>query len=238
MKKQKMTKVKKKESYGLWISWLLLLGIDLSFRGWNWLLHNISGLRLQVNYIMAALALLGLLYFLSFIRKKATFWVVYFLLIALPVILQGNYFIVYKKFISPSEFAVFAGSPRMVLAVGAANLNWLFMLVAGIFLFVSGWFLHRFLSEKRWPMVPAGIAFIGFSVFLTLYWYGVDFFENSNVAFFDNLTREIIVKKEGGQEAHRLKLSPVIKPENPPNLVFVVGESQVLSHMSLYGYPR
>ncbi len=230
--------MKKKNSYGLWVSWIILLGIDLAFRGWEWLAHNLTGLRFEANYLMSALALLGLLYLLSFIRRKDVFWAVYFLLIAIPVLLQGNYFIVYKRFISPSEFAIFTGSPRMVLAVGAANLNWIFMLAGSFFLFLAGILLKKFYPPRKWLLLPAGIVFLGFSIFLTLHWYGVDFFQNSNVAFYDNLTQEILTEKGDTQKAHRLKLSPIRKHGKLPNLVFVIGESQVLSHMSLYGYHR
>jgi len=157
--------MKKKNSYGLWVSWLLLLGIDLSFRGWEWLAHNLTGLRFEANYLMAAFALLGLLYLLSFIRRKGIFWSVYFLLIAMPVLLQGNYFIVYKRFISPSEFAIFTGSPRMVLAVGAANLNWIFMLAGSFFLFLAGVTLKNFYPSKNGSCCRRASSFWDFRFF-------------------------------------------------------------------------
>ena len=230
--------MKKEKTFGLWGAWLILLGIDLAFRGWEWLAHNLTGLRFGANYLMSAVALLGLLYLLSFVRRKGVFWMAYFFLIVLPVLLQGNYFIVYKEFISPSEFAVFAESPRMVLAVGGANMNWFFMLAGSFFLLLAGVILQKFRPLKKWLILPAGAVFLGFSIFLTLQWYSVDFFQHSTVAFLDNLTQEVFSDNGAAQKVHRLKLSPAGKPENPPNLVFVIGESQVLSHMSLYGYQR
>ncbi len=230
--------MKKKKQSGLLIAWIILLVVDWAFRGPGWLAHNLTGLRFLANYLLSAIALLGLLYLLAFIRKKAVFWIFYSLLIVLPVLLQGNYFIVYKKFISPSDFAIFTESPRMVLGVGAANLNWFFLLAGTFFILVAGFLLQKYKPRKKWLMLPAGAIFIGISIFLTLHWYSVDFFQHSTVAFYDNLTQEILSGKEHSLAAHRLKLLPVRKPENPPDLVFVVGESQVLSHMSLYGYPR
>ena len=230
--------MKKKKQYGLLIAWIILLVVDWAFRGLGWLAHNLTGIRFLANYLLSAIALLGLLYLFAFIRKKAVFWIFYSLLIVLPMLLQGNYFIVYKKFISPSDFAIFAESPRMVLGVGAANLNWFFLLAGTFFILIAGFALQKYKPRKKWMILPAGAIFIGISIFLTLQWYSVDFFQHSTVAFYDNLTQEILSGKEHSLATHRLKLLPVRKSENPPNLVFVVGESQVLSHMSLYGYPR
>ncbi len=220
------------------MAWIILLAVDWTFRGMGWLAHNLTGLRFLANYLLSAIALLGLLYLLAFIRKKTVFWVVYSLLIILPMLLQGNYFIVYKKFISPSDFAIFTESPRMVLDVGIANLNWFFLLGGTFLIVIAGLVLQKYKPRTKWIILPAGIIFIGISIFLTLHWYSVDFFQYSTVAFYDNLTQEILSDKVHPLTTHRLKLSPVRKPKNPPNLVFVVGESQVLSHMSLYGYHR
>ena len=230
--------MKKKKQYGLLIALIILLAVDWAFRGLGWLAHNLTGMRFLANYLLSAIALLGLLYMLAFIRKKAVFWIFYSLLIVLPMLLQGNYFIVYKNFISPSDFAIFAESPRMVLGVGAANLNWFFLLAGTSLILVAGFVLQNYKPRKKWIMLPVGAIFIGISIFLTLSWYSVDFFQHSTVAFYDNLTQEILSGKEHSLVAHRLKLSPVRKLKNPPNLVFVIGESQVLSHMSLYGYHR
>jgi len=220
------------------MAWIILLVVDWAFRGIGWLAHNLTGLRFLANYLLSAIALLGLLYLLAFIRKKTVFWVAYSLLIILPMLLQGNYFIVYKKFISPSDFAIFTESPRMVLDVGIANLNWFFLLGGTFLIVIAGLVLQKYKPRTKWIILPAGVIFIGISIFLTLHWYSVDFFQHSTVAFYDDLTQEILSDRVHPLTTHRLKLLPVRKPKNPPNLVFVVGESQVLSHMSLYGYHR
>ena len=231
-------KNKKSRNYRLWLAWGLLLVVDLTFRGPLWLLHNLSGLRFLANYVMSAVALLGLLYMLTFIKRKVLFWFLYVVLLLIPVFLQGNYFMVYKKFISPSEFAIFFDSTRMALQTGAANISLLPSFFLLVFVVIAGMVLYRSQPRRKWGILPAFLVYAGFSVFLTLHWYGVDFFQQSTVAFYNNLALKIVSGNEQTLRAHRAGVTPVIPKKRLPNLVFVVGESQVLSHMSLYGYQR
>ena len=230
--------MKKNKISGLWWGWGLLLITDLAFRGPLWLSHNISGLRFLANYLMSAMALLGLLYILSFVRRKILFWFLYIVLLLIPMFLQANYFLVYKKFISPSEFGIFFDSTRMALDTGAANIHWWASVFLTVVVLIAGKVIYRSRQQRKWVLLPAFLVYIGFSVFLTLHWYGVDFFQHSTVAFYDNLASKIIAGREHNMRAHRAGISPVLHKKKLPDLVFVVGESQVLSHMSLYGYHR
>jgi len=158
-----------KKKSALWLAWGLLIITDLSFRGTSWLAHNVSGLRFLANYVMSALALLGLLYLLSFIKRKVLFWLLYGLLILIPSFLQANYFLVYKKFISPSEFGIFFDSTRMALATGSANIQWGASFFLSIMVLVAGILLYRTPLRRKWVMIPAWVGYIGLSVFLSLH---------------------------------------------------------------------
>ncbi|RLD87466.1 MAG: hypothetical protein DRJ09_10250 [Bacteroidetes bacterium] len=223
---------------GLFLAWIVLLFFDLIFRGWPWLQHNIGGLRFIVNFTLSALFLLCLLYLLSFFRKRWIFILLYSLLIGIPVLLNGSYFLVYDKFISPSGFNIFSESPAMVLTTGAANFNIVFLISGIVFLFLAGYLLRRFTPRHKWLIVPNLILSSAIFIFLLLHWYSVSFFQQSSGAFYESLTEEVMLNRQKTTHLHRVKLLPVNQNRQQPNLVFVVGESQVLSHMSLYGYPR
>ena len=220
------------------LSWTLLLLFDLLFRGLPWLAHNVGGLRFIANFTMSALGLLCLLYLLSFVRKKWIFIVLYTLLIGLPVLLNGSYFLVYNKFISPSGFDVFSESPSMVLSTGAANFKFLFLTTGLVLISIAGYFLRKFRPQHKWLILPNLIFFAALFVFLLLHWYSVNFFQQSSVAFYESFAEEIILNQQKATHPHRVKLKPIDQTMQKPDLVFVVGESQVLSHMSLYGYSR
>jgi len=223
---------------GLLIAWIVLLFFDLAFRGLPWLQYNIGGLRFIVNFTLSALMLLCLLYLLSTIRKRWVFILLYSMLIGLPVLLNGSYFMVYNKFISPSGFGVFTESPEMVLDTGSANFNIIFLMGGIAFLFLAGYFLRKFRPRHKWLILPNLIFLPSIFIFLLLHWFSVNFFQQSSGAFYESLAEEFLLNLQKAMYPHRVKLMPVNQNSPKPNLVFVVGESQVLSQMSLYGYTR
>ncbi len=227
-----------KERFGLLISWMLLLLFDLSYRGIPWLQHNLTGIRFIANFVLSAIALLSLLYLIRFFKKKWIFILLYSLLVGLPVLLNGSYFLVYSKFISPSGFDVFSESPGMVLSTGAANFQGWFVVTTILVVWVAGYFLWKFQPRRKWLILPNTLIFSAFFVFLLLHWYSVSFFQQSECAFYESFAEEIILNHQEATHPQRLKLHPFKQNTHKPDLVFVVGESQVLSHMSLYGYSR
>jgi len=230
--------MKKQTRYGLWYAWIILVILDLSMRGSSWLVHSVTGLRFLANYIMSVTVLLTVLSLLSFIRKKTLFWIIYSLVIIFPLVIQGNYFWIYKKFLSPSIFSIFFESPGMVAGTSAANLNLLLLLYLVFFSALAGMMLFRFRPRRKWIIIPDILVFLGFFIFFLLHWYSVSNFQHSTFSFYNTLTEDIMVSNNKTIHPDRVAVSPVTPLENPPNFVFVVGESQVLSHMSLYGYKR
>ena len=224
---------------GLWISWVILLLLDLSMRGGAWLTHSVTGLRFLANYIMSAIVLLTILSLFSYIRRKGIFWSLYSLVIIFPLIIEGNYFYVYKNFISPSVFSVFFESPGMVMDTSAHNLNIVLILYLLVFSLIAGIFLYKYSPRKKWIIiVPDILIFSGFFIFFMLHWYSVSNFQHSVFSFYNNLTSTFFVSNNKTIHPHRVPVSPVKAVPGHPNFVFVIGESQVLSHMSLYGYKR
>ncbi len=207
-------------------------------RGSTWLLHTVGGLRFLANYLMSAIVLLTVLSLLSRIRRKGLFWLLYFFTVILPLLIEGNYFSVYRKFLSPSLFSVFFESPGMVIATSAANLNIPLMLYLLIFSVLAGAFLSRHTPRRRWVVIPDILVFLGFFIFFLLHWYSVTNFQHSSFAFYSSFTENLLVRHDKTIYPDRVALSPVTPRADAPSFVFVIGESQVLSHMSLYGYRR
>jgi glucan phosphoethanolaminetransferase (alkaline phosphatase superfamily) len=207
-------------------------------RGSAWLLHTIGGLRFLANYLMSAIVLLTLLSLLSLIRRRWLFWLLFFFAVILPLLVEGNYFSVYRKFLSPSLFSVFFESPAMVTATSAANLNIPLMLYLLTISVVAGFSLHRYEVRRKWIWIPDVLVFSGFFIFFLLHWYSVTNFQHSSFAFYSSFTENLLVRHDKTIHPDRVALSPVTPSADAPNFVLVIGESQVLSHMSLYGYHR
>ncbi len=226
--------------YGLLLSWLILVLFDLLFRGTFWLQNNLFGIRFIENYVISSLALLSLLYLLSLIRKKWIMSLLFFLTITFPLIINGAYFLVYKKFISKATFTLVFESPRMVSSTSLDNINIVFLLFGILISAISLYFLLHFKVKRRWLFFPNSLYLLASFIFLLLHWISVDFFQTSGQAFYTNLFQYISSGKQSTYSGKRLTLSPIHKKIGPEqaNFIFVIGESQVLDHMQIYGYSR
>jgi hypothetical protein len=111
------------QQYGLLLSWLILVLFDILFRGTLWLQNNLYGIRFIENYVISSLALLSLLYLLSLIKQKWIISLLFLLTTTFPLIINGSYFLVYKKFISKATFILFFESPQMVSSTALDNTN-------------------------------------------------------------------------------------------------------------------
>ncbi len=223
---------------GLWAGWLLLLGADLFMRGPAWLAHTAGGLRFLANYVMSGVVLLAFLSLLTRLRRSWLYWLLYVTGILLPLLIEGNYFWVYKKFLSPSIFSIFFESPGMVLTTSAANLNVPLMLFLLVVSLLAGFWIRRIPPVPRWTFFPSLLTITGFFIFFLLHWYSVTNFQHSSFAFYSSLTEDLFISQDTKIHPDRAPTGPVSPLPGSPSFIFVIGESQVLSHMSLYGYSR
>lgn len=152
---------------------------------------------------------------------------------------NGSYFLVYRNFISPAVFRIFAESTNMVLSTSVDNINYLFLIIVLLLTLLTANWLWQFKPTRKWLFIPNALLFVSTFIFLLLHWYSVAFFQNSDVAFFTNLSEHLLFSKKNEFYANRVKLSSIQTTNKPgQNIIFVIGESQVASHMSLYGYSR
>ncbi len=207
-------------------------------RGTSWLVHTAPGLRFLANYMASAVVLLAFLLLLTFIRRRGLFWALYFLGVILPLLVEGNYFWIYRKFLSPSIFSIFFESPGMVASTSAANLNLPLMAYLLLLSLAAGWLLRRTASPRRWLIIPSLLVVTGLFTFFLLHWYSVINFQHSSFAFYSSFTENLFISRDKKIHPDRAPVPSVPSAEERPNFIFVIGESQVLSHMSLYGYER
>ena len=225
--------------YGLLFSWGLIIITDLLFRGTDWIQQNFTGLHFLGNFVLSSLALLSFLYIISYISKKWILISLFILFVIFPQLLNGNYFIVYKKFISPAIFRLFCESTKMVTTTGADNVSYFYIFFLIIFSIGAIFFLIKFKPKRKWLIIPNFILSLSAFIFLLIHWFSVDFFQQSSFAFYNNMAQSIIEANNVNYNYTKVKLSPFTNiKEKKPNFVFIIGESQVLQHMQIYGYNK
>ena len=226
---------------GILIIWTVFTGFDLFVvRDAVFLFDNMKSQRFLVNYLASSLAFLGLILVIrdhlsQGMKKKMAA----FLILFLPVAIQLSYFSVYRKFVSSFGFRAFYEDPAMVFDLWMENFPAVKIVFAVFLVSVSVWLLGKirgkshpvlmFLSPFIIVVVPGLMMFSGYSVPL---------FQNSVLAYSGSLLE---MAKQKTYAEFKINKPPVHPPEtekNLPDLIYVIGESTVLSHMSVFGYPR
>ena len=211
--------------------WLSLVILDLFIvKDFDHLIINISE-RYFVNLVLSSLALFTIL----FLMRNWKRWVI-FIILLIPTLIQMTYFEVYKKLVTPFGFKTFLEDGGMVLDLWFDNIN----LPKSIFVIFLIWWLIGKIQKgylSKYITVPLTGFLIGVYTLIVFSWYSVPNFQNSIISFYGTIFDTV---KEGLYTNFKLE-RPILKQEtrnNLPNIIFIVGESAVLSHSSLYGYER
>jgi hypothetical protein len=160
-------------------------------------------------------------------------------LVALPVAIQTAMFRAYGQFVQPADLVLFAQSPGVVLeaaragAVGAGPWLALVASVASLGL----------LPARVRPLRPSALAvsaaaLVALLTVGTAYWRVSPILEHPQVAFacsVAGLLRRTAVLSRSGEH---VVVGPMPRDGARPNVVLVLGESLVASHLSFYGYGR
>ncbi|MFH0922250.1 MAG: phosphoethanolamine transferase [Fibrobacterota bacterium] len=217
---------------------LLLVGDLFVLREPGWVFSH-SGARFWVNYLLSLLGLLGCLYILraAFNRNRGTRFLGLMLILA-PCLIQAGYFSVYKKYLTPFAFSFFTENPAMTAGF---NRNFFPYAKALVFLPLCAYATFLlFQSAPRFRPVratAAGLLFLAFLAHSVFGWYSYYDFENAPMAFNSALT-ENIIRSAGTFRVDRPVVPKRRSGSAPTALVWILGESTVRDHMSLYGYAR
>jgi glucan phosphoethanolaminetransferase (alkaline phosphatase superfamily) len=222
-------------------SFAVLTLVDIFFiRGSRVFFEHFLGVRFIVNYLVTSLGLYLLLFLIqSLLYKKKASRVVGFFLILIPLLIQDSHYAIYKTFLSSFGILFFFENPSLTAEMGGDTLKYGRIFVLLIMSFVAIFALFRFRRKpSRVSVIAAVLAFLVVVPLSALHWYGATIHQNSIIAAYGSLAE--LVK---GLHFNRLKKngSQVTLKETTqklPNIVWIVGESLTLSHMSLYGYNR
>jgi glucan phosphoethanolaminetransferase (alkaline phosphatase superfamily) len=221
--------------------WMVFTGFDLfGVRDSAFFLEHIKSPRFLVNYLSSSLAFLGLLilirqYLVHGMKKR----LLAFLILFLPLAVQLSYFAVYRKFVSSFGFRAFSEDPGMVFDLWLENIQG----VKTVFAFVLVWAVIWGLGQikcgfHKVTRIAACFIIVVVTSLMTFSWYSVPVFQNSVLAYSGSFLE---MTKQKTYASFKID-KPVITPEKTakklPDIIYVIGESTVLSHMSLFGYPR
>jgi len=211
--------------------WLGFIFLDVFIvKDLDYLITNWSE-RFVVNLLLSSFALLLLLVLFANLKR----WIL-FIILALPTVIQATYFEVYKKLVSPFGFQTFGEDTAMVLELWVDNIN----LPKSIFLLILVWYLVLKLENIKFSkkvVIPSTFFLISIYSLIVLSWYSVPNFQNSIISFYGSLLETMKLSAYHKFKIHRPKI-PKVERENLPNIIYIVGESFVLNHSSLFGYKR
>ena len=220
---------------------ILFCGIDLLVvRDIPWLKDNVTGIRFIVNYCISFIGLVSLVWLTArFLVRNRALQIAGFCLVFLPVINQASYFGIYKNFVTPFGFGFVKENPLMTFQLyieTADPVRIAIAIVLSLFAFtvlVSG---HR--PRTTWPAFVHGALFTGVLAHSVFGWYSVTLFQTSPIAYYGTLV-ESVARKASTFKVERPDVPmPINTPASLPNIIWVIGESTVLSHMGIYGYER
>lgn len=223
----------------IWLAWGVLLTIDLVGRA-GYLAPRLTTLRGFVNYAAAAAVLWIALRFIAVARGRLRL-VAYFALVALPITLQWMVFRSYGAFVTPTDFAAFAESPRVVFQAAGEAADRLGSTIVFVLSMGAFWALPRVpkpLGRLRGGVMALVLA--GLTVTGSVYWRASATLEHPQPAFACAVAG--LAKRAGSSATGeaRLHVPHTTKATTArlPNVVLVVGESLAASHLTMYGYDR
>lgn len=211
--------------------WIIFIFIDLIIvKDFDYLILNFSE-RFLVNLSLSSLALLLIIIIFSRVKKHILFFI-----LIIPTIIQTTYFEIYRKMVSSFGFQTFLEDSEMVLFLWFENIN----ILKTLFLTLIIWFLIGKIQKidlSKKILIPIYFLLISIYSLIIFSWYSVPNFQNSIISYYGSLFDSIRIGAYSNFKINRPKLE-IAKKKNLPNIIYIVGESLVLSHTSLYGYER
>jgi glucan phosphoethanolaminetransferase (alkaline phosphatase superfamily) len=221
---------------------LLLVFADLFIiRDAAWLKDNGTGLRFIVNYLLALIGFLSLLYIIKNLlvyNRALKFFGL--LVVGLPLVVQTSYFSVYRKFVTPFGFGFFTENVGLTFKLFIDHINIVKVFLSILFLIGSFYILYKRRSKVKKVLVTVhGILFLGVLAHSVFGWYTVTDFQFSVIGYYNSLADGIFRKTA----TFKLNKPEVTGIERVPgkvydNIILIIGEATNLGNMSLYGYSR
>lgn len=223
---------------GVWIGFTLF---DLFVvRDASWLTDNGLGERFFVNYVASSIAFLAfLLLIMAHLLKGRKKIILAFILIFLPLMVQVCYFKIYRKFVSAFGFRAFFEDPAMIFSLWLENIPLLKLMFTASVVLLAIMILKR-VQARVSVLVQSISGFILFVVMILMVfsWYSVPIFQNSVLAYAGSYLELVKQKSYESFKLDKPKINPPPANGPLPDIIYIIGESTVLHHLSLFGYER
>ncbi len=227
----------------------LLIGYDVfviyGYRAFSFLIKRPSFYH---NYLISLIVLTLFLNVLCFLfTRSLPYKILSFVLLLVPLALQTIHYSIYNQ---PIDIFAVRTTLRLPLELSKMGIEMFrvdtvayFLTFAVVILLVFIQFSKQFrqLSHSKLLMLMPFISFILFLVFILndrSHASSKSRNQTAIIAAYAILPESIFnyYKSEIQTKSHTIKLAPIKK--HMPNIVWIIGESVVKSHMSLYGYKK
>jgi glucan phosphoethanolaminetransferase (alkaline phosphatase superfamily) len=207
--------------------------------------QNILGLRYGANYLISLIVLLLFILILdNLYQRKWPFKILASVLLVVPLGIQTAHYAFYAMPLNAYGVRFFLHEPSMTTQLALENVN--YAKVFGFVLF-SCFLIFLFLRKKEeqkntlYPNLKLAIYsffYIPLLVLCGVNWYLILDYQNPMVSVYAVLPevgRSFYFKQLKANKP-QIVLAPT--KNKLPNILWIIGESVVKSHMSLYGYNR
>jgi glucan phosphoethanolaminetransferase (alkaline phosphatase superfamily) len=221
--------------------WLALLVIDLLLvRDLEWTLENVRGKRFWVNFLLSAFVLWSVLYNLRGLGTRLPrLALALSALLSVAYFAQSAYFGIYRKFVSIFDFRFFTADPWLTVELWWEHGTLLGPLLTAVLAFLLFRLVLPLRPGRRWLRWSKGGLGVALFLLVTLNWYGAPHFQVVPVAYAGNLIGAIEFTQNRDDYPPKPPLNYREQPaEGAPSVVYVIGESLNVNHMSVYGYER
>lgn len=210
----------------------------------SYLAPRLATARGALNYAAASAALWVVVRLLQLASGRPRI-ALFALFVSLPMTIEWAVFASYGQFVAPADLALFFESPHVVFQAAGEGGDRFGSLAVFVLATATVTLLPREVQPLRWwraglaTLVLIATAFAGAS-----WWRASPSLGHSQPAFacaLAGMMRRATVSAKGGG---RIAVPPVpATTDGPratqlPNIVLVLGESLVASHLTLYGYDR
>ncbi|KAA0445264.1 MAG: phosphoethanolamine transferase [Candidatus Thioglobus sp.] len=223
------------------IIWIGIIALELFVvRDFAWVLEHLTIKRVAVNFALTSLAMLSILFILRpIVSRGKAYKILIFAIIVVPMLVQMAHFEAYRSFATIAGFNDFSDDPLLVLNLWIENFNFVKSLIILLAIYALFSLLQTVKTKLvKWRYGLNVVAFVMLYLLTTFSWYGVSDFQNSTLAYYSTLLQMSRTQVlEFKRDKPRLVASQ-LPTAGLPNIVYVVGESLVLSHLGIYGYER
>lgn len=231
-------------------AWLLLLFVDLILVRSLVLKpqHVFLSQRYLVNYLGSLVVLYALVWLLQCLFRVRGYGRIAgaSAFLAVPLLLELGYAAVYGRFVGSFIFGFALENAQLSLGLAGGNIAWIRVILALLLTLVSVyWLLPPSCVKGRrsvWAVsggAITGILAIGWTLFGAFHWTGVPEYQHPIAAFFTTTAEAVkSIHLQATVDRQEVTALPPLKHSSLPDIVWVIGESLVREHMSLYGYGR